>query len=754
MSAPEVDRDDLNRMWQEAELYETHGLYDHAVLVYQTILTKDPHNRRAQAKIVQLQFTQKMEETTASPSASTEELTPRLAMDLGLAYMGMGLYEEALEELTKALDASPSVRSGALRYSAICLTGLQRYGESGEMLRGLLADPALSQSEKGDIMSDVVEAMVERGGTREAHQLLRDLPEEQRKFIRNYDRVVASLPSTPTHERLEVVVEDTQTGKTYIQPIRYDQAEVDEEETTQKIVADLDSSIPLMAASDYSLDNKNWREGICSRLSAHWALLKLPERLQLGDSLVLKIHVPTQRDGEPVWVVSRVAHVFSKDLNEDFPAVKAEFVSFLPGGEAILKSFLDQVVRDPSILAETGRSADLVSSLEEEAVQAMETERLEEPSSVRTARAVTGDRDDPEPAKKKSSPSIRFSCQCGQAYAVPLRNVGRQGKCGNCGKVMSVPSVDLRPDPLADFLIGKTVGGCRLLHRIGGGGMGGVFKAYHIALDLPVAVKILHGHLAEKDPVFIKRFIREARSAAQLQHPNIVGVLNVGFENGLHYLVMPFVGGGSAAAMLAREGRLSVEKVLRIAIEIARALVMAEEHTILHRDIKPANILFTEKGEAKLADLGLARHYMEAQDSGITQTGIACGTPLYFSPEQAKGAKDLDIRSDIYSLGITLYHLLNGTPPFKGESAYVIFQKHVNEPLPPFDDFTPGVPEPVFKMIQKMTDKIPEERYQNAEELISALEVITQEMANARKPPSPTPQKRSLLERLGLKKPS
>jgi hypothetical protein len=741
-------------MWQEAELYETHGLYEHAVLVYQTILTKDPDNRRAQAKIVQLEFSQKMEQSSANHSAFTQELTPRLALDLGLAYMGMGLYEEALEEFTKARRSPSPVSSGALRYSMICLTHLERFKEAGEILEGVLADEAVSQSEKGDIVSDIIEDMVEQGGSSDARKLLMDLPEALKIHVRSYDELVESLSSASTPEHLEVVVEDTQTGKTYVQPLLGHQEAADQEETTQKIVADLDSSFPLMTIADYSLDNKHWREGICSRLSAHWALLKLPEKLRVGDSLVLKIHVPTQSDGDPVWVVSRIAHVFSKDLNEDFPAVKAEFVSFLPGAETILKYFIDQVVRDPSILSETGRSDSLISSLGEHVAEVAEDASPVSPSLVDVTRAAAEIDEHGDLTKKRTSPSIRFSCQCGQVYSVPRRNVGRQGKCGNCGKIMSVPAVDLRPDPLADFLVGKTVGGCRLLYRIGGGGMGGVFKAHHVALDMPVAVKILHGHLAERDPVFIKRFIREARAAAQLQHPNIVGVLNVGFENGLHYLVMSYVGGGSAAVMLAREGRLSVEKVLRVAIEVARALVLAEENSILHRDIKPANILFTEKGEAKLADLGLARHYMEAQDSGITQTGIACGTPLYFSPEQAKGAKDLDIRSDIYSLGITLYHLLNGSPPFKGDSAYVIFQKHVNEPLPPFDDFTPPVPESVFKMIHKMTEKDPLARYQNAQELIVTLELITHEMANARKPPAPTTQKRSLLERLGLKKPS
>jgi serine/threonine-protein kinase len=313
--------------------------------------------------------------------------------------------------------------------------------------------------------------------------------------------------------------------------------------------------------------------------------------------------------------------------------------------------------------------------------------------------------------------------------------------------LLKIPNAEGQTDRVAAEVVGKTVGGCRILYKIGGGGMGGVFMAHHLALDIPVAVKILHSHLAEKDPIFIQRFIREARSTAKLQHPNIVGVMNVGHEGRYHFLVMPYVGGGSAASVLARSGRFSLEKVLDIGIQMAKALTVAEELNILHRDIKPANILFTEKGYAKLSDLGLAKNY-DTPDSAITQTGIACGTPLYFSPEQAKGSSDLDIRSDIYSLGITLYHLLQGSPPFTGESAYVIFQKHVHDPLPPFEDQTPPVPDSVFRLLKKMAEKDREDRFANAQELLDALEALKEEVIEIRKSPS----KQGILQRLGIKR--
>ena len=177
---------------------------------------------------------------------------------------------------------------------------------------------------------------------------------------------------------------------------------------------------------------------------------------------------------------------------------------------------------------------------------------------------------------------------------------------------------------------------------------------------------------------------------------------------------------------------------------------MAEEHNLLHRDVKPANILFGSRGEAMLADLGLAKTSRDSTDLAITQSGIACGTPLYFSPEQAKGVRKLDIRSDIYSLGITLYHLINGSPPFTGDSPFVVFQKHVNEPLPPFKQMDPPVPDSVFKLIKKMTAKKPDERFANSQELLRGLENLKKRLSPKKKPAS-VPRKKTLLEKLGFK---
>ena len=532
----------------------------------------------------------------------------------------------------------------------------------------------------------------------------------------------------------------------------------------------MDTSIPLNARVRYSFDNKHWLNGMASRLSAGWALIHLAEVPVIGDSLVLQLHLFTQKDNEPVWVLAKITKISSENQPPwtDFPiASKADFTTFLPGGEVMLKSFIDEVVTDPSILTEPGesdvegfteRAATMFETLHEEASKALGAAFIPESTDnvdlkahddISLLESAVLEDEAAEPSQWKMK-KVRFACQCGQIHIVGIQNVGRKGKCKNCGCFLKVPLVDFRPDQISEQLTGKIIGGCRLLYKIGGGGMGGVFKAYHVGLDIPVAVKILYSHLAAEDPIFIRRFIREARSAAKLQHPNIVGVMNVGYENGLHYLVMPFVEGGSAAFLLARSGPLPIDRVIEIGIDITRALGVAEKHNLLHRDVKPANILFGSQGEAMLADLGLAKTSRDATDLGITQSGIACGTPLYFSPEQAKGVRKLDTRSDIYSLGITLYHLINGAPPFIGDSPFVVFQKHVNEPLPPFKKMDPPVPDSVFKLIKKMTAKNPDERFANPHELLRGLENLKKRLS-AKKKPASVPKRKTLLEKLGFK---
>jgi tRNA A-37 threonylcarbamoyl transferase component Bud32 len=628
-----------------------------------------------------------------------------------------------------------------------------------------LSDAMVTPQAKGELASQVIEILLEQRDTAYALKLLGSFSKKIEGFTKNYQNLVTKvvgLASENDHARSSSA--EFGRSKTLSDSAKHPTESV---QTSQ----DVETSIPLNVAIRYSFDNKKWLHGMASRLSAGWALIHLQEVPAIGDSLVLQLHLPVETQPEPVWVLAKITKISSENQPTwpDFPiAGKADFTTFLPGGEVILKAFIDEVVNDPSILTEdvevqvegfTERATSVFDTLHMAAFKAMGEAIILESSGVAAAESqdqsykamYEGDSQGVTATIELEKTKIRFSCRCGQIHVVGEQNVGRKGKCKNCGQPLTVPLVDFRRDQISEQITGKIVGGCRLLYKLGGGGMGGVFKAYHIGLDIPVAVKILYTHLAAEDPIFIRRFVREARAAAKLQHPNIVGVMNVGYENGLHYLVMPYIEGGSAAILLAKSGRLPIDKVLQTGIEITRALRMAEEHNLLHRDVKPANILFSARGEAMLADLGLAKTSRDSSDVGMTQSGMACGTPLYFSPEQAKGVRKLDIRSDIYSLGITLYHLIAGAPPFTGDSPFVVFQKHVNEPLPPFTKVDPPVPDSVFKLLDKMTAKNPNDRYANSEELLHALEDLQKQLFTKKKKRVSTPRRKTLLEKLGFK---
>ena len=263
--------------------------------------------------------------------------------------------------------------------------------------------------------------------------------------------------------------------------------------------------------------------------------------------------------------------------------------------------------------------------------------------------------------------------------------------------------------------------GFKLLSEIGRGGMGQVYKGIQLSLDRPVAVKVLPSRLA-KNPSFVERFHREARSAGKLIHPNVVQVIEAGKSPDNHYyLVMEFVEGENVHQMLQKRGRIEEKDALRIIHKVAEALQEAHRLNIIHRDIKPSNILINDDGEAKLADFGLAR---EESDNSITLTGQMMGTPYYMSPEQARGDRGVDSRADLYSLGATFYHMITGRLPFKGDTPTIVVLKHIEEPvIPPKEHFS-ELSEGVNGIILRMMEKDPGRRYATPQELIEDLDAF------------------------------
>jgi serine/threonine-protein kinase len=261
--------------------------------------------------------------------------------------------------------------------------------------------------------------------------------------------------------------------------------------------------------------------------------------------------------------------------------------------------------------------------------------------------------------------------------------------------------------------------GYELISRIGQGAMGTVYKAKQVSMDRVVAIKVLSPRYS-KDRTFVERFLREARAVAKLNHENIITGIDVGESNGHHFFVMEFVDGAPVTSLMKREGRLDEQRCLRIGVQVARALAHAHKHGIVHRDIKPENIMLTSAGGAKLCDLGLAKQ--TKGDADVTMDGTSVGTPNYISPEQARGEDKIDIRSDIYSLGASLYHMAVGGPPFFGANPMVVMTKHVTEHAEPPKKRCPALSEGFSNLIMKMMQKRREDRPQDPEVLIQDLE--------------------------------
>jgi serine/threonine-protein kinase len=259
----------------------------------------------------------------------------------------------------------------------------------------------------------------------------------------------------------------------------------------------------------------------------------------------------------------------------------------------------------------------------------------------------------------------------------------------------------------------------RLEAEIGRGGMSVVYRAHDARLNRAVAIKVLPPELAY-DPAVRMRFTREAQTSAQLSHAHIVPIHDVGERDGIAWLVMSLVTGGNLATLLGREPRQPVSEVRRILAEIADALAYAHARGVVHRDIKPDNILLDrDSGRAVVTDFGIARA-MEA-GTRLTQTGAAIGTPTYMSPEQAVGEREVDGRSDLYSLGVVAYQMLTGRLPFTAGNSMAMLLKHVNERPPAIADLRPDAPKPLRDAIERALAKSPEDRWPSAAAMRDAL---------------------------------
>ncbi len=280
-------------------------------------------------------------------------------------------------------------------------------------------------------------------------------------------------------------------------------------------------------------------------------------------------------------------------------------------------------------------------------------------------------------------------------------------------------------------LTGKQLGPYQVVAPVGEGGMAAVYKAYQPGMDRYVALKILPRHFAS-DPNFAGRFTQEAKVLAKLQHPHILPVFDFGEADGYTYIVMPFVQSGTLVDLL--KGRpLALKQVRSIASQVGDALDYAHSQGLIHRDVKPSNVLVDSRGNCLLTDFGIAK--IVESSAKFTSTGGIIGTPAYMSPEQGLG-HTLDKRSDIYSLGVMLYEMATGRPPYDAETPMAIVVKHIHDPLPMPRAINPSLPESVERVILKALAKRPEDRYATAGDMVEALETATSTLTA---PATPTP---------------
>jgi formylglycine-generating enzyme required for sulfatase activity/tRNA A-37 threonylcarbamoyl transferase component Bud32 len=310
---------------------------------------------------------------------------------------------------------------------------------------------------------------------------------------------------------------------------------------------------------------------------------------------------------------------------------------------------------------------------------------------------------------------LKFRCgKCDRKLEATATMAGTLVPCPNCGGDVTIPQAVLVP--------GVTLAGFRIEKEIGRGAMGRVFLATQLSMDRQVALKVMPSPRVA-DSEYVERFFQEVRLAARLEHPNIVAAFGAGEDHGYYYFAMAYIDGESLDARVKRDGPLPEKEALAWCVSIAEALAHAWERSrILHRDVKPANIMVDATGRAMIMDMGIAKNLSD--DSHLTATGVAVGTPHYMSPEQARGSQNIDFRADMYSLGATLFHLVAGRVPFLGTSAVEVVAKHLHDPVPSVRSLRPVVSKECEDIIVRMMAKDRAQRFSSWEACIRDLRAV------------------------------
>lgn len=290
------------------------------------------------------------------------------------------------------------------------------------------------------------------------------------------------------------------------------------------------------------------------------------------------------------------------------------------------------------------------------------------------------------------------------------------------GFITATQAVRLKDNIKESKAAAGKIPGYKVLGKLGSGAMAVVYKARQLSLDRTVAIKVLPRRFTEKSD-YVRRFYKEGRIAAKLNHNNIVQAIDVGEAGGLYYFVMEYVEGKTLYDDLSRGKIFDEAEALEIVIQLANALAHAHAHGMIHRDVKPKNIMINTEGVVKLADMGLARETSDVE-AAKNEEGKAFGTPYYIAPEQIRGEVNIDGRADLYALGATFFHMVAGRVPYEASTPAEVMRKHIKEPLVPPDHINTSLSAGVAEVIEVMMAKKKQDRYSNMEELLVDLEAV------------------------------
>ncbi len=604
-----------------------------------------------------------------------------VSFEKGETYKDMGLLKEAIAEFERAMSDEVLKYRASRRISA-CLMDLDLPAQAEKVLLRALCLPNIEKKDRLWIYSDLADLYIRLERTEAALERLLHIRNEDPSFfpdlterITELNRRVDFSPFVkPSTDQGGPLLDESLNG------LKDETREPVQEDTTSHY-EDPRRRAPRFKFSNrvqYSFDEVAWETGYSTDLSVLGMFVLTHQPVFVGALVFLKFELPNSIGQDPFEIIGQV--VRQENKRQQKGAVLGMGVQFVSLNDTLKK---------------------VLSAL----VDWLQTH---------------------EKKDRKRAAMVRFHCDvCGRIITAPEALSGKPGKCV-CGESVPVPFSHHNPAP-DNPLRGLRLAGCRIDKVIGKGSVATVYKGHHLTLDIPVAIKILSPELRKTESQLAQRFLKEAKVIARISHANIVSVMNAGEEHGHKFIVMQFVPGRSLAQVLAKQESLAANDFIRVFLDVCNALNAAHEHSIVHGDVKPANILLTSTNNAMLVDFGLVKD-LKAYRESPEPTG-AMGTPLYMSPEQARGEHATDFRSDIYSLGATMYHVLAGRPPFPGLTALEVIRKHVEQPFPMPTELHSDVPGRIWEIVAKTMEKKPEARFQSVNELKQELLMVARDVA-------------------------